>query len=722
MHFIWSNYKQDLKNIFTNAITLITVIGLVLLPSLYAWFNIAANWDPYSATKGIKVAVVNLDQGSTVGDKPINLGNQIVDELHKNDQLGWQFVSANDADYGVKQGQYYASITIPSDFSNNLLTIITPNKIHSELIYVINEKANAIAPKITASGANTLKNNITQNIISTADTIVFDVFHELGVNIERNLPKIKHAIGILSYLDTQGETLEQDLPKYYHAAAMTNDTLSNVIQSLPDFKNTLYTVQNIATDSNGILTDTITISNSLTQIIESAFSFVLDFSKDTMLLMDTLEANLNNAHTVQKILTTLDTRLNSLNQLVTSLASKLVMVYDFIPLPSLQSLIESTNSLATDLKNLALETQSFLQMAQSGQVFALENIDKLQKGLGNVITKTENNLILFQQNIAPHFSDMLSGSVDVTQKVATLTQSFIDEMPNLQTILATAKQGIAQLESALKTAEKELPALNQEIHLIYQKLAFLTNSKNLDEIMALLQNDPALVASYLASPIVLKEQSLYTIPNYGSAMAPFYTTLAIWVGCVILTAILSTEVHEANVHDDKSHGVASWQVYLSKGLLFMTLSLFQTIIIILGDYYLLNVYFDNFIAFLVLGILTSLTFTFVIYTLVSVLGNIGKGLTIILLVLQISSSGGTFPVEVTPPFFQKISSYLPFTYAISALREAQGGIVRASLMYNVFYLLVFIATFLILGIILKPLLHNFNEKFTDSFKRSGLGE
>ncbi|MHC1750553.1 MAG: hypothetical protein AB9856_19965 [Cellulosilyticaceae bacterium] len=267
---------------------------------------------------------------------------------------------------------------------------------------------------------------------------------------------------------------------------------------------------------------------------------------------------------------------------------------------------------------------------------------------------------------------MLSGSVDVTQKVDTLTQSFIDEMPNLQTILATAKQGIAQLESALKTAEKELPALNQEIHLIYQKLAFLTNSKNLDEIMALLQNDPALVASYLASPIVLKEQSLYTIPNYGSAMAPFYTTLAIWVGCVILTAILSTEVHEANVHDDKSHGVASWQVYLSKGLLFMTLSLFQTVII--------------------------------------------------LLVLQISSSGGTFPVEVTPPFFQKISSYLPFTYAISALREAQGGIVRASLMHNVFCLLVFIATFLILGIILKPLLHNFNEKFTDSFKRSGLGE
>ena len=240
------------------------------------------------------------------------------------------------------------------------------------------------------------------------------------------------------------------------------------------------------------------------------------------------------------------------------------------------------------------------------------------------------------------------------------------------------------------------------------------NDQSLDSLLSLLKNNPKLVANYIAAPVNLKEEALYPIPNYGSAMAPFYSVLAIWVGVVILAALLSTEtrIKEVSVVEE----------YIGKGFTFLTLSVIQSLIIALGDLYILKVYMVNPFLFVLLAMGIGVVFTSIIYTLVALLGNLGKGIVIVLLVLQIASSGGTFPVEVIPPFFQKISPYLPFTYAIGAVREVQGGIFGPNLSRDLMFLGFFLLLFVMMGILFKKTIVKWVKAFNEDFRRSGLGE
>ena len=197
-------FKKDLKNIFTNYGALIVVVALCILPSLYAWFNIKASWDPYaeSATSGIKIGVVNKDLGATLNGEDINLGDTVVDELKDNKQIGWQFVSEEEANKMVEEGKYYAMITIPENFSKNLTSIVTDDIEKGEIIYTVNEKINAIAPKLTDKGATAVQEKISKAIVSTVSDTIFGLANDVGIELENQIPKITTIYNAL--LDVQG--------------------------------------------------------------------------------------------------------------------------------------------------------------------------------------------------------------------------------------------------------------------------------------------------------------------------------------------------------------------------------------------------------------------------------------------------------------------------------------------------------------------------------------
>ena len=185
-------FRRDLKNIFKNYGAIIVVLALCILPSLYAWFNIKASWDPYaqSATSGIKIGVVNNDKGATLNGKEVNLGNDVVDELKDNKQMGWQFVSEEEATEMVEEGKYYAMITIPEDFSKNLTSIVTQDIQKANIIYTVNEKINAIAPKLTDKGASAIQENVSKAVVSTVSDTIFELGKEIGIELENQIPKI----------------------------------------------------------------------------------------------------------------------------------------------------------------------------------------------------------------------------------------------------------------------------------------------------------------------------------------------------------------------------------------------------------------------------------------------------------------------------------------------------------------------------------------------------
>lgn len=195
---IFSLYRLDWRRIFSNPISIFLVVALMILPSLYAWFNIKALWDPYGNTKELPIAFYSADSGTTLGDKQLNIGEEVEKKLEENDQLGWKFVTSKEAvTKGVKSGKYYAGIYLPSEFSEDLLSFIKGEIQKPTIEYYFNAKINAIAPKITDKGATALQEQITKNFIETASSTLFDVFQEVGYTVEDNLVsinKIKHLI------------------------------------------------------------------------------------------------------------------------------------------------------------------------------------------------------------------------------------------------------------------------------------------------------------------------------------------------------------------------------------------------------------------------------------------------------------------------------------------------------------------------------------------------
>lgn len=710
MKKIWTIFKTDLKNMTTNLPTIIIVLGLIILPSLYAWFNIKANWDPYGATAGIKVAVVNEDEGTILLGKELNIGNEVVEELRHSNKLGWVFTNAKGADYGIRSGMYYAMITIPKQFSSDLKTATGPNPIRPTLEYVINEKSNAIAPKITASGANTLKATISENIITAVNRVLFNSFNAVGFSLEQNLPKIQEAVGGVIALDENAERINDDVEKYKKGMIKAEEVLDTVRGELPNVQAMLETTNELAVTTK----DTLFSSNNL-------LTQIGDFTEDTLQNIQNmcaqgssyageLERNIMNWTAVQSALEDAKSTISAVEVLVGNLQKVTNVLSKLLG----SKVSETLNKIQNHIQSLKGELTDALELIESGKVLALTTLDTIEDKLVALEQLSEEASIEFKETIRPQIGEMIDETEQIADYIGNISTELVVLMPKLQDVLQIATEGVTKGEDTITSLQAKLPGIQSDIHALAQKFSFFEDNNSLNELLTLLETNPELVAKYIATPVYLKEEALYPIPNYGSGMAPFYTVLAIWVGNVILVAILSTET--------KVEETTPRQIYLGKGLTFLCLSLIQSLVIALGDSYLLEVYLVHPVIYIGLCLINAFIFTSIIYTLASIFGNLGKGVVIILLVLQISSSGGTFPVEVIPRFFQKVSRFLPFTYAIGTLREAQGGIFYSNLYNDLFYLVIFSIAFILLGLLFKEPLEGVNRRFNEQFKASGLGE
>jgi putative membrane protein len=203
----WSLFKLDWRRIFKNPIAIFLMAALVIIPSLYAWFNIKALWDPYSNTGELPIAVYSADTGAKFQDKDVEIGNEVVKNLHKNKQLGWRFVDSKEQVVeGVKSGKYYAGIYLPKEFSKDLLSFTSGDIKKPKIEYYLNQKINAIAPKITDKGAGSIQQEISQEFIKTASSTLLKVFNEIGYNIDENLVSINKVKNlILTTNDNLGE-------------------------------------------------------------------------------------------------------------------------------------------------------------------------------------------------------------------------------------------------------------------------------------------------------------------------------------------------------------------------------------------------------------------------------------------------------------------------------------------------------------------------------------
>ena len=237
--------KRDLGALIKNPVAILIVAGLCILPSFYAWVNIAAVWNPYGNTSDVCVAVVNNDTGATLDGKEINLGNDVVDKLKGNDKIGWRFVDEQEAQNGLLSGKYYAEIEIPKDFSEDLASVTSDNPVKPDIIYKVNTKESPVAGKITEVAQSNLVNEISSSFIESVSETMFSKVNGYGDNLNSqrdNILKIKSAI---IYLNNNMNSIEDALKNINSNSNSLNTTLGLLKGEIPTISQGINSLSNI---------------------------------------------------------------------------------------------------------------------------------------------------------------------------------------------------------------------------------------------------------------------------------------------------------------------------------------------------------------------------------------------------------------------------------------------------------------------------------------------
>ena len=691
-------FRNDIKEVFRKTNTWIIIVGLIFLPSMYAWPNILSSWDPYGHTNNIKVAVTSEDDGATVDGKELNLGKSLVEGLKNNKNLDWQFVSnKQQAEDGVRIGDYYASIVVPKNFSQDMTSVSRTEPKRATIEYTVNEKINAISPKITNSGASAIANNISKNFVETANGIIFEKLHEAGIKFEENLPSIEKAKEEIFKLNDNFSTYESTLSELIGKVEYGYNILNNVQNTLPEIDRVATNSIMIA-DKAGITINNIQGFNErLLPIINNHLNVVEEVSKEANVIAKELQQKPDKTEEIKARQKALDNRL----QASTERLQLVKNIFEYFNKLSNERLfnnqLERVTTLSNDITTIKeVNNNIYNKMDHYDEIADTVKEEFVNKSARvNEVSSNMNSKLNVE--VAPLISQVLSKAEVNIDKVSGIIAGAQGELPAVERKLSETEVKISNAYGKLLSLQAQMPSAKSKIQKLTDEIKKADSEIDKNQLFNLLKVDYKQQAEFFANPVKLQENKLYHIENYGSAMTPFYTVLSIWVGSLLMSSLLTTKV------EDEEKKYKPYQKYFGRGLLFVIISLFQTLIITLGDMYVLGTQATSPYRFVLYALLISLLFSSIIYTIVCILGNVGKAVCIVLLVLQLGSSGGTFPIQMTSEFFQALYPKVPFTYSIGLLREAVGGVYIPAVERDIKILFIYLIIVLVGGAILVSL-------------------
>lgn len=730
-------FLRDAKRISRRPVAVILTLGVMVLPSLYAWFNIQANWDPYGNTSSLKVAVANTDEGSSINGMSVNVGEQITEKLKTNDQIGWQFVSKENAMMGVENGRYYAAIIIPEDFSSKISSILSNDIEQAEIVYYVNEKKNAIAPKITNSGVTSLQTTVNQTFIETATGVVLTAlnmteneFENMAVNplngMITTLTEMNDSLGSLNLLISA-------LSDTVHGADTLTDTAADL---LPDTENLL----NDTTDSISQLQSTITASRTLASSLSSVTADTIDSTvTGTRVLADTLEEAFKtmekDADSAANIILDISDSLDIIRRTNSKINSTMLEFKSFLTsheriirfitsdssynkaisrINEICDLLADVNSSVRDIQRSLNDAASQLKKTSE---LSSDTVADLRSQLRTLQSRLEKIRNQYNTSVSPQISEVTDSVFSNLDALSGILTSAGNVLPGIGNTISGIKEVTAYGVSALESTDQLIENSRDKISSIIDELDAISSDSRLDQLVQIIRNDPSLAASFMASPVQIKTEKIYPIDNYGSAMAPFYSVLAVWVGGLILSSILKTDVKE----DMKFYDLKHYHTFFARYFMFAAIGVCQALIIALGDLYLLKIQCLYPGRFILASVICALVYTFIIYTLTSSFGDIGKAVAVVFMVIQVAGAGGTFPIELLPKIYGAINPYFPFTCGINAMRECIGGMYGNAYWGNLAGMCtLYIPMNLIIGLLLRKQVHKLKEAFESKIEETGV--
>lgn len=702
-------FFTDVKNLAKNLFALIIAIGVCFLPALYAWFNIYSNWDPYGNTGNLQLAAVNLDQGYTDENGEFkNTGEDIMDELAGNDKVDWQFVdSADEAIEGVESGKYYAALVVQNNFTYNMYNMFVNTTEEPTLIFYQNQKKNPVANKISDTIVTTVQSNINEEFVKVMTKTIFEDVNDMYDDIEEE-GGVDAFIDKLDNLNKNLIDYQKTIDDVIKGNAVLSSNIANATNDVEDLENRTKNSAGSLSEAGGSLQQS---QNTL-----NAYKDQMNLTIDTMLTMlNTMENQLKQAQLSGDInqmadvceQTLKDTK--QLNKDITAISQSIAdQNNNQGVVDTLQQLSDSVEALQKILEkaNIDGKYDNVSQQIKDAEASMISDIDKAIANITSTRNTINNQLVPQLNTCVDNLEDVIGNASTIMNNMSGVLNSMGNVFGSLQTTLSTSDKSLEKTKEALsKISDKLTKAID--------KARSVQEDERVEALVDTLTGDPDMYGEFFSEPVEIESVAVYPIENYGSAVAPFYTVLSVWVGVIIMAAIIKVKVTKSKYPD-----ATPTQLFFGRSLFFIAMGQVQTLITVLGDLFILKIQCVHPFLFWVVGALTSLTFTLLIYALVYSFGDVGKAIAVVVLVLQIAGSSGTYPIELLPEFFQKVYIFFPFPYAINAMRECICGLYEADIVIYLLKLLTFLVVGLVVGLWIRipfeGLNHYMEERMEDT--------
>lgn len=727
MKNIFDLTKRDIRHAFSNVMAGIVIFGLVVIPALFTWFNVIASWDPFSNTQNLKVAVASLDEGYQSDLIPIrvNIGEQVLSELRANDQLDWVITDDDDAIDGTRSGEYYAAIILPASFSADMMTFYADGAQRTELAYYTNEKKNALAPKITGQGAEGVSAQITEVFDETLGEVALALISSMSdyltnADTQTALASLESRIdSIATQLRTGAQTAEMFstlidgvIPLVTNAAGLVSGSASAfgdaadalgggsaAVSSLND------TLQSATTALGSALTSTAdgfaAVGKSIDDLYAKADS--LAGSQVTTLddLADRVQAQIDDYTTLRNTLA---------DEVGPQLPAEAQPAFQRL-LTQLDNAIALQQSVHDALAGAAGDLADGNGLAQADYEKVTELIAQAQAAMKDAQDSYNSTLKPELDKLATTLSVIESNVAQVRAELGTATSNLSGSSDSVVSALQNAQSVTHELADAFTVAAGRFDKLAEA-------LETAGDSGSLSGIGEAIGSDPSVLATSLAEPVIVDRIAVFPIAGFGAGMAPLYTVLALWVGALLMTVAIRVDVNAQTLPNRPEP--TPTEKYLGRYGIFCLIGLIQSTITTVGLVLFVQIEPQHAFLLILSGWVTSIVFTLLIYTCVVAFGNAGKALCVLLLVIQISGSGGAYPLQLLPEWFQNISPFLPATHAVDAMRAAIAGTYGADFWISLGWLVSFLIPVLLLGLVLRRPLISFNRKLSAALESTKL--
>lgn len=726
MSNVWHLFRGDMRRLFSNAMNIIITVGLVVMPSIFAWYNIIACWNVFDNTGNLTVAVANVDDGyeSDLVPLRVNIGEQVVSALRANNEIDWTFTTEEDAVDGARSGRYYAAVVIPHDFSRDMLTFYSDDVQHAKIVYYANEKKSAIAPKITDRGADSVSYQVNEVFAETLSEVALSIAESLSHYADESDAGGRIA-DLSAHVRSMGDQVDRMASVLTLYSSLAGAAQSLVGESAQLVEAAQHQADGLGSTASQGAASAASLVDALRQAADGLSQALADGGQGFAAVSASVDALFDAAATgSQDSVAALRGQADALDGQIAacrSIVAQLEALRDQVPdeyLQALESVIARMNATIGLLENMRdtmrsaadkLEAGSADVQAERAEIKRLA--DEAQQGAATMRDEFDTSLKPGLQKLADEASSLVASVGSGLDGLRAAGSGLSDSADSAAAVLGGAAEKIDASVGELHGASATLRELADGID---QALV----AGDADLLREVLGSDTQVLSKALAAPVGIDRVAVFPVDNFGSAMAPLYTTLALFIGSLLILVVVKPTVPgrvRAQLADPQPR-----QLFFGRFGVMAFLSLSQTTVMGLGNLLFLQVQVTHPLLFMLCFWLAGLVFTFLIYALVAAFANLGKAVAVLLLIIQVTGCGGSFPLQLLPPFIQGLSPWLPATHVVNAMRAAMFGTYGGDFWWEMGLLALFLVPAAVIGLVLRKPLAKFMSWYVEQVESSKL--